>query len=126
MTNRIYSRLARSTAFDEKGVRTNNMTTETKKIETPVASLRTKHLASKFKIKATHLRRILRSMPAYADGVHTNYKWAEGDTKALAAIEAAIKAAADKKIEAAAKAKAALAAKKLEETAQAKTDAKVK
>ena len=41
--------------------------------------IQTKHLAAHLNLKPTTLRRILRSMPEYADGVHTNYRWAEKD-----------------------------------------------
>lgn len=83
------------------------------------ATLRTKHVAAKFGLKPMHLRRILRSMPTYADGVHTNYAWDPADTKALAAIEAAIKKAADDKAKRAEAAKAALLKKQADVKAQA-------
>ena len=35
----------------------------------------TKHVAAIFGITPMQLRRILRTMPEYADGVHTNYAW---------------------------------------------------
>lgn len=56
----------------------------------PEMPIKTKHLAIKFGIKATQLRRVLRSMPEYADGVHTNYAWAEND-KRIGEIEKQIK-----------------------------------
>lgn len=61
-------------------------------------------------MKGTQLRRILRSMPDYADGVHTNYRWDEkADTKKIEAIAAKIKDLATKKAARAAEAKAKLA-----------------
>ena len=73
------------------------------------ATLTTKQLAPKYNLKGTQLRRILRSMPAYADGVHTNYAWDPiKDKAALAQIDAAVKAIADKRAKRAAEAKAAL------------------
>jgi hypothetical protein len=87
--------------------------------------IKTKHLASQFGIKATALRRVLRSMPEYADGVHTNYRWAEKDPR-IAQIKAAIdKQAADKLIRAKAAREALEARAKALETA-AKVDAKAK
>lgn len=80
--------------------------------------LRTKHLASRFNLKATALRRILRSMPAYADGVHTNYSWAENDP-AIKAIETRIGELSKEKVARAAAAKLALD-KRAQETAAAK------
>lgn len=85
--------------------------------------LRTKHLAAQFKIKATHLRRILRSMPEYADGVHTNYKWAEGDKRIPAIAGQIAKLAADK-TERAKVAKAALDQRAAALAKQAQVDAK--
>ena len=73
--------------------------------------LTTKHLAARFNMKGTQLRRILRSMPDYADGVHTNYRWDEKtDSHKIKAIEAKIKDLAVKKQARAAEAKAKLAA----------------
>lgn len=80
--------------------------------------IQTKHLAIQFGMKATQLRRILRSMPEYADGVHTNYAWAVNDP-AIGRIAARIKAIADKKVEAARQAQLAIEAK-------AKADASAK
>lgn len=88
---------------------------------TPV--LRTKHLAIKFGIKATQLRRYLRAMPAYADGVHTNYSWPEGD-KRIADIEKHIAKAVQEKAQRAEAAKAALAARTAATAEQAKLDKK--
>lgn len=103
-----------------------NTTTTTTTAATPATELKpiqTKHLAAKFGIKATALRRILRSMPAYADGVHTNYRWAENDPK-IADIDAQIKKLAKDKQERAAAAKAALDARKAAADKQAAVDAK--
>lgn len=73
-------------------------------------SITTKQLAPKYNLKGTQLRRILRSMPAYADGVHTNYSWDPiADKAALAQIDAAVKSLADKRAKRAAEAKAKLA-----------------
>lgn len=47
-------------------------------VEMPI---QTKHLAAKFGIKATALRRVLRTMPEYADNVHTLYRWSENDPR---------------------------------------------
>lgn len=72
--------------------------------------LTTKHLAARFNMKGTQLRRILRSMQDYADGVHTNYRWDEkADANKIKAIEAKIKDLAAKKQARAAEAKAKLA-----------------
>lgn len=90
-------------------------------VEMPI---QTKHLAKDFGIKATALRRILRSMPEYADGVHTNYRWAEND-KRIPLIKAQIAKAAADKLARADAAKAALV-KRVETTkAQAAQDAKL-
>lgn len=91
----------------------------------PEMPLKTKHLAAKFGMKATQLRRVLRSMPAYADGVHTNYRWTENDAR-IADIEAAIKRLADEKASRATAAKAALAARVAKAAAEAKADAAAK
>lgn len=83
--------------------------------------IKTSHLAKRFNIKATALRRVLRSMPEYADGVHTNYRWAENDKridaigKKLAEVEQQRK---DRKLAA----QAALKAKEAEAVKQAATD----
>lgn len=93
--------------------------------ETPVLkTLKTKHLAAKFHMTAMQLRRVLRSMPAYADGVHTKYAWSENDTKAIAEIENAIKSIAEKKEKAKQAAQAALKAKEAEKKAQEQADKK--
>lgn len=84
--------------------------------------IRTKHLAIKFGMKATMLRRILRSMPAYADGVHTNYSWSENDP-AITAIQAQINKLTKEKEERAKAAKAALLARTEAAAKQAKVDA---
>jgi len=56
--------------------------------DTTPTVLQTKHLAAKYGMKPIQLRRILRSMPAYADGVHTNYAWdPTKDKRALEAID---------------------------------------
>lgn len=91
----------------------------------PAADLKpiqTKHLAAKFGIKATALRRVLRSMAEYADGVHTNYRWAEKDP-AIARIEAKLKQMATDKAKRAEEAKAALAKRAAEAAAANKADA---
>ncbi len=75
-----------------------------------ILPIRTSHLAKRFGIKATALRRVLRSMPDYADGVHTNYRWAEND-KRISAIEKQLKELEKQKTEREAAAKAALAAR---------------
>lgn len=85
--------------------------------------IRTKHLAAKFGIKATMLRRVLRSMPAYADGVHTNYAWAEKDP-AIDAIEQQLKKLAAEKLAREKAAKAALDARADAAKKQAQVDAK--
>lgn len=89
-----------------------------------ILPIQTKHLAVKFGMKATALRRILRSMPAYADGVHTNYRWAEND-KRIADIEKQVKKLSDDKAARAAAAKAALAARVAAAAVQAKADTKL-
>jgi len=90
-------------------------------VDTP---LRTKHIAAQFGLKPVALRRILRTMPAYADGVHTNYKWAEKDP-AIPLIAAAIKKLADDKAARAKAAKAALDARAAALATAAKADAKL-
>lgn len=64
----------------------------TDKNATP-ATLKTSHLAKRFNMKTTTLRRILRSMPEYADGVFTRYSWdAKKDAAKIDAIAKRIKA----------------------------------
>lgn len=87
--------------------------------------IQTKHLAAKFGIKATQLRRVLRSMAEYADGIHTNYRWAEKDP-AIDRIALALKKASDDKIARAKAAKAALDARAAAAAVQAKADSTVK
>ena len=98
--------------------------TTTPSAETAIMPIQTKHLAAQFKVKATMLRRVLRSMPAYADGVHTNYRWAEND-KRIADIALALKKVEDDKAKRAAAAKLALAARVEASKTQAKADAKL-
>lgn len=95
-----------------------------KQIAAELKPLRTKHLAAKFGMKATALRRVLRSMTEYADGVHTNYSWAEKDP-AIARIEAAIKKAQEDKAKRAEAAKLALQARTEAAKKQAEVDAKL-
>lgn len=94
------------------------MTDKNTAIEMPI---QTKHLAAKFNMKTATLRRVLRSMPEYADGVHTNYRWAEKD-KRIDAIEKQIVKMAKEKTERAAAAKAALDARKAKTAKQAEVD----
>lgn len=89
---------------------------------TELRPLRTKHVAAQFKLKPVALRRVLRNMTEYADGVHTNYSWAENDPM-LKKIEAAIKSSNDKRDKAKADAKAKLEAAKAAEV-KAATPAK--
>lgn len=107
--------------------KSNTKTAPTTTVETPkteqVMPIQTKHLAVKFGMKATALRRVLRAMPAYADGVHTNYRWAENDPR-IKDIEAAIAKMAKDKADRAAAAKAALEARKAATEKQAQVDAK--
>lgn len=98
--------------------------TTTPSAEPAIMPIQTKHLAAQFKVKATMLRRVLRSMPAYADGVHTNYRWAEND-KRIADIALALKKVEDDKVKRAAAAKLALAARVEASKTQAKADAKI-
>jgi hypothetical protein len=100
----------------------NTTTTTTPATEATALPIQTKHLAVKFGMKATALRRVLRSMPEYADGVHTNYRWAENDPK-IKTIELAIAKLAKDKEDRAAAAKAALESRKAKAEAQAKVDA---
>lgn len=82
---------------------TKTTATETKQI------LTTRHIAAMAKIKPTQLRRVLRSMTEYNDGMHTNYSWVEGDPmidKIIARVHARAQAATDKKLEDKAKATA--------------------
>ena len=101
-------------------VSTGNSATATA-VEMPI---QTKHLAKEFGIKATALRRILRSMPEYADGVHTNYRWAEGD-KRIPLIKAQIEKAAADKLARAKAAKEALDKRTAAAKVQAAADAKL-
>lgn len=87
--------------------------------------LRTKHVAQKFGLKPVSLRRVLRSMNEYADGVHTNYRWAENDPM-LPKIAAAIETHRKRSEKAKAEAQARLKASKAQQEVQAKADAKVK
>lgn len=52
-------------------------------------TIRTRQLAARFNLKPTQLRRILRSLPEYRDGVRTDYVWREGDPE-IARIEAVV------------------------------------
>lgn len=88
-----------------------------------IMPIQTKHLAVKFNMKATALRRVLRSMPEYADGVHTNYRWSENDPR-IAAIGAKIKQLADEKIKRAEAAKLALKQRAEAAAKQNQVDAK--
>lgn len=99
-------------------------TTSASTASTTEMPIQTKHLASRFKIKATALRRVLRSMPDYADGIHTNYRWSENDPR-IAKIELQLKKLEQEKADRAKAAKTALdeRAKKLAATAAA--DAKL-
>jgi len=92
---------------------------------TPEMPIKAKHLAARFNMKATALRRILRSMPEYADGVHTNYAWAEKDPR-ITRIEAKIKSLAAEKQQRQEAATAALQARIKAAEAAAKLDAAIK
>lgn len=73
-------------------------------------TLKTKQVAAQFKIKPVQLRRVLRSMKRYADGVHTNYRWTlPGDEKVIAEIGTAIALRAKEAAERKAAAQSALA-----------------
>ncbi len=87
---------------------------------TTVPELRTSHLAKRFGLKPTALRRILRSMPEYADGVHTNYRWKSESDPAIGKIAKAIEAAKVKRAAAKVAAQAALAKAKAEQAASTK------
>lgn len=89
-----------------------------------IMPIQTKHLAKQFGIKATTLRRVLRSMPEYADGVHTIYRWSEND-KRIPSIKAQIDKLAKDKSERAIAAKKALDARAAAVKKQAEVDAKV-
>lgn len=86
-------------------------TTET----TTATAWTTKQVAAKFNMKPTALRRVLRSMPEYADGVHTNYRWTGEKDPAIAKISSAIAAHRARAAKAKEAAQAALAAKRAEE-----------
>ena len=88
----------------------------------PEALLTTKHIAAKFGLKPVVLRRVLRSMTEYADGVHTNYRWAGYGDPAIARIEAAIAARSLQRSAAQQAAQAALVAAKAQAAAQAQAD----
>jgi len=60
-----------------------------------MSTLTTQHVAAKFGLTPVALRRVLRSMPEYADNIRTNYRWQVWDDKAIAKIDAAIKTAKD-------------------------------
>jgi hypothetical protein len=96
--------------------------TSTTPVEMPIKA---KHLAARFNMKATAFRRILRSMPEYADGVHTNYAWAEKDPR-IPRIEAKIKSLQAEKQARQEAAKAALEARIKATEAAAKLDAAIK
>ena len=49
-------------------------------------------LAASLGMKATSLRRILRGMPEYADGIHTNYAWLSYDSPDVQRIIARVNA----------------------------------
>lgn len=101
------------------------MTSETTVVTEVVKPIRAKHLAAKFGMKATAFRRILRTMPEYADGVHTNYAWAENDAKAFKRIEGVIAGLKAKREAAAKEAKDKIAKAEAEAKAAAKQDAKI-
>lgn len=63
------------------------------------ASLTTTELAERFGITPKQLRVVLRSMPEYADGVHTRYRWSENDP-AIERIEKAVGEAAPRLLDA--------------------------
>ncbi len=117
--------------MQDKSTRGNDMTTANtttaskgNSATTSDMPLRTKHIAAQFGMKPVALRRILRTMPAYADGVHTNYRWAEKDP-AIPLIAAAIKKLTDDKAARAKAAKAALDARAASLATAAKVDAKL-
>lgn len=91
--------------------------------ETAILPIQTKHLAVKFNLKPTALRRILRSMKEYADGVHTNYRWAENDPR-IAQIAAQIAQLNKAKTDRAAAAKLALEQRIAATNKQQQVDAK--
>jgi hypothetical protein len=88
-----------------------------------IKPITTKHLCIKFGMKGTALRRILRTMDPYADGVHTNYAWTSLDCPEVKAIEARLKALQAAKVERAKAAQAALAARVAATEAAKKADA---
>ena len=76
------------------------------------ALLKTAHIAKRHGMRPQALRRILRAMPDYADGVFTRYGWDPTNPKhaaQLTAIDARIKQLNAAKIEAATAAQAAIA-----------------
>lgn len=80
----------------------------------PVKLTTTTDLGKRFNMKPTYLRRILRSMTAYNDSVHTKYGWDETTKAGKEAIAEIAKevarrkgAPSDKAMEAKASAKAA-------------------
>lgn len=87
--------------------------------------LQTKHVAKMFNMRQQQLRRILRSMAEYADGVHTNYAWDPADKAALQRIKAAIDAKAAKAEAAKKAAQEKIAKAAAEAKAQEKVEKKV-
>ena len=85
--------------------------------------IKAKHVAAKFGMKPTALRRILRAMPQYADGVHTNYAWPSLDCAAVKEIAAKIQQLQKDKKERAEAAQAALQARAKQLEAAAKANA---
>jgi len=43
------------------------------------STVRTKDLAAQLKVTEKHIRRVLRSMPEYDDGIYTKYEWSKND-----------------------------------------------
>lgn len=56
-------------------------------VETTVVLTTAPALAKRLGVKPTYLRRVLRSMERYNDGIHTKYGWDESTPEGKAAIK---------------------------------------
>jgi|SRR5579859_3106414 len=98
------------------------VTVEAQDNEQEIMPIQTKHLAAKFGIKPTTLRRILRTMPEYNDGLHTNYRWAEDDAR-IDAIAQKLQEIEEEKQARTVAARAAMEARLAKMQVQARVDA---
>jgi hypothetical protein len=86
------------------------------------------HVAQKFGMTGVALRRVLRSMPEYADGVHTAYRWVSIDDAdpIMTRIAEAIGLRSAQRAAAQQAAQAALAVQQARAQAQAQANAQAK